>query len=73
MLWHPVISSVIYSQWYLSSQHFEESTILTDDAILPHYFTLVLNIYFYLSHFDELSSEDESRGDKMYALYRVGN
>jgi hypothetical protein len=42
--------------------------VLTDDAILPHYFTLVVDIYFYLSHFDELSSEDESSEDKMYRL-----
>jgi hypothetical protein len=41
---------------------------VTDDAILPHYFTLVVDIYFYLSHFGEISSEDESSGDKMYPL-----
>jgi hypothetical protein len=41
---------------------------VTDDAILPHYFTLVIYIYSYLSHFDEFSSNDESSGDKMYPL-----
>jgi hypothetical protein len=39
---------------------------VADDAILPHFFTVVVDIYFYLSHFDELSSEDESSGDKMH-------
>jgi hypothetical protein len=41
---------------------------VTDDAILPHYFTLVVDMYFYLSHFDEHSSEDESTGDKIYPI-----
>jgi hypothetical protein len=41
---------------------------VTDDAILPHDFILVVGIYFYLSHFDQLSSEDESSGDKMYPI-----
>jgi hypothetical protein len=37
---------------------------VTDDAILPHSLTLVVDIYFYLIHFDAISSEDESSGDK---------
>jgi hypothetical protein len=41
---------------------------VTDDKILYHYLTLVVDIYFYLSKFDELSSDDESSGDKMYPL-----
>jgi hypothetical protein len=42
---------------------------VTDDAILPHYLTLVVGIYFYFSYFDELSSEDESSGDNMYPIH----
>jgi hypothetical protein len=39
---------------------------VTYDEILPHYLILVVGIYFYLRHFDELSSEDESSGDTKF-------